>query len=190
MTVSYDIARTTVPLLQAALDRAQKLIPHDPVAAPLMDYLERHIAEEMHGEEAGGALVDDLEALGVDTGGMRERPPSPKIAALMGQQYFLALHYHPVSVLGFLQLEHYHPQAAAVERLIETTGLPREGFGQMLLHSEVDIEHSEELDTLLDSLPLTPEQEELIGTSALQTMALLIDALLEVVSTPGSKARP
>jgi hypothetical protein len=107
----------------------------------------------------------------------------------MGQQFFLALHYHPVSVLGFLQLEHYHPQPAAVERLIQTTGLPREGFGQMLLHSEVDITHSQELDTLLDSLPLTREQEELIGISALQTIAHLIDALLEIVSKPGSKTK-
>jgi hypothetical protein len=91
-------------------------------------------------------------------------------------------------VLGFLQLEHYQPQPAAVQRLIEATGLPR-GFGQMLLHSEVDIMHSQELDTLLNSLPLTREQEELIGISALQTIALLIDAALEVVSKPESKAK-
>jgi hypothetical protein len=130
-------------------------------------------------------MREDLEALGVTSA--RERPPSEKVAALIGQQYFLALHYHPVSVLGFLQLEHYHPQRDAVERLIQATGLPREGFAQMLLHAEIDVAHSTELDILLDSLPLTREQEELIGVSALDTIARLIDALLDVVQD-GSRA--
>ena len=34
---------------------------------------------------------------------------------------------------------------------------------------------------MLDSLPLDPHHEQLIGLSALHTMALLTDALLDVV---------
>jgi hypothetical protein len=34
---------------------------------------------------------------------------------------------------------------------------------------------------VLDSLPLEPQHEQLIGLSALHTISLLMDALLEVV---------
>jgi hypothetical protein len=84
-------------------------------------------------------------------------------------------------VLGFLQLERFHPRRGSVEQLIETTGLPREGFGQLLLHAELDVEHAAELDRVIDDLPLEPFHEELIGLSALQTIGLLSEVLLDVV---------
>ena len=55
-----------VPLMEAALERAHELAPGDPVAAGLASYLERHIPEEMHSDEPGGAVVDDLAALDLD----------------------------------------------------------------------------------------------------------------------------
>ena len=45
---------------------ARVLAPADPVAARLVGHLERHIPEEMHGDEPGGELLDDLAALGYD----------------------------------------------------------------------------------------------------------------------------
>lgn len=167
--------------MEAALGRAQELVPGDRVAAGLAAYLERHIPEEMHGDVPGGALLDDLEALGVDPVALSTQLPPPKIAALVGAQYFWILHRHPVAVLGFLQLETFHPHGPTLERLIEKTGLPREGFRQLLLHAEVEVQHARELHSVLDSLPLQPQHEELIGLSALQTVALLTDALLDAV---------
>jgi hypothetical protein len=41
--------------------------------------------------------------------------------------------------------------------------------------------HGEELRHVLDSLPLEPRHEQLIGLSALETISFLIDAWLEVV---------
>lgn len=82
---------------------------------------------------------------------------------LIGSQYFLIFQYHPVAILGFLQLEKHHPQEDAVERLIEKSGLPEDGFRQMILHTEVDIGHAEELDHVLDSLEPTEEQGWVIG---------------------------
>jgi hypothetical protein len=167
--------------MEAALTRAQELAPRDPVAEGLAEYLERHIPEEMHGDEPGGALLDDLEALGVDPVALQARPPHPKIAALLGAQYYWILHYHPVALLGFLELESYHPDRATVERLIETTGLPREGFRQLLLHAKLDVAHARELHRVVDALPLESAHEQLIGLSALQTIGLLADAQLDVV---------
>jgi Iron-containing redox enzyme len=176
------VALAMVPLMEAALERARALAPNDPVAAGLAEYLEKHIPEEMHGDEPGGAAVDDLEAVGVDVEAMRTRPLPMKVAALIGTQYFWIVQSHPVSILGFLWLEVYPPHAPSVEELIQKTGLPRDGFRQLLLHSELDLDHGEELHRVVDSLPLEPHHEQLIALSALHTMELLIDAWLEIVT--------
>jgi Iron-containing redox enzyme len=176
------VTLTMVPLMETALDRARALAPDDPVAAGLVDYLERHIPEEMHGGEPGRAALDDLAALGVDTTALRERPPPPKMAALIGTLYFWIWHRHPVAILGLLELEAFHPHAPTVQRLIEKTGLPRDGFRQLLLHAELDAHHAAELHRVLDSLPLEPRHEQLISLCALQTMALLIDTWLDVLA--------
>ena len=172
-----------VPLMDAALERARAAAAEDPVAKGLVPYLERHIPEEMHGDEPGGATLDDLGALGVDAARLRREPPAPQVAALIGAQYYWIFHRHPVALLGFLELEAFHPDGPTVERMMERTGLPREGFHQLIIHSRLDVVHARDLHRLLDTLPLEPWHEELIGLSALQTMALLAEALLEVVSS-------
>ena len=176
--------------MEAALERARSLAPDDRVAVGLAEYLERHIPEELHGDEPGGGTLDDLEAIGIGVAAVRRRRPSRKIAALVGAQYFWIRHVHPVAILGYLQLEAFHPERATVEQLIATTGFPREGFGQLLLHADVDVEHAEELRRVLDSLPLEPDQEELIGVSALQTIAFLVEAMLEVVDDGAASVVP
>jgi hypothetical protein len=181
LAVGAYVALVMVPLMEAALDRARALAATDPVAAQLVAYLEHHIPEEMHGDEPGADLLDDLAALGVDTEALRQRSLPAPVAALIGTQFFRIRHAHPVSVLGFLWLEAFPPDVHAVERLIETTGLPRDGFRQLLLHSEVDLRHRQELRDTLDALPLEPWHEELVGLSALETMAFLVDAWLDVV---------
>jgi hypothetical protein len=182
LVVDSYVARVMVPLMEAALDRSRALETTDPVAAGLTDYLERHIPEEMHGDEPGRDLLDDLAAVGVDTEAVGMRPLPEKIAALIGTQFFRIRHSHPVTILGFLWIELYPPNAATVERLIEKTGLPRDGFRQLLLHAEVDVRHGDELREVVDSLPLEPWHEQLIGLSAIQTMSFLIDAWLDVLA--------
>lgn len=181
LAVGYHVTCAMVPLMEAALERARGLVPGDRVAAGLVAYLERHIPEEMHGDEPGGALLDDLEALGADPKALRAQPPPPPITALIDAQYFWITQRHPVAVLGYLQLETFRPHGPTLERLIEKTGLPRDGFRQLLLHAELEVAHARELSRVLDSLPLDRRQEELIGLSALQTIALLTDALLDAV---------
>ena len=171
-----------IPLMESALERARALAPSDPVAAGLADYLEHHIPEEMHGDEPGGAALEDLDALGIDTAALRAGPVPPKIAELIGNQYFWIWQHHPVAILGLLELEAYHPDKESVELLMERTELPPDGFRQLLLHAELDVEHAEELHQVLDSLPLTAEHEQAISLSALQAMALLTDAWLDIVT--------
>jgi hypothetical protein len=175
------VALVMVPLMEAALDRARELAPDDPVAAGLVGYLEHHIPEEMHGDEPAGEHLEDLAALGVDTRALRDGALPEQVAALIGTQFFRIRHAHPVSVLGFLWLEAFPPRREGIERLIEVTGLPRAGFRQLLVHSVVDIRHRDELRDILDALPLEPWHEELVGLSALQTIAFLIDAWMDIV---------
>jgi hypothetical protein len=180
-TLAY-IPWTAVPLMQVALVRARELAAGDEVAARVAAYLERHIIEEMHGDEPGGEALEDLRVLGVDTEALRRRPAGPKIAQLVGAQYFYVLHGHPVAILGYMWvIEVHHPQRDAVERLIEVTGLPRAGFRQLLEHAELDVEHARELNEVIDDLPLGHHQEELVGLSALLTVQLLTDALNDVM---------
>ena len=178
---SCPVALVMVPLMEAALARSRELAPADHVAAGLIDYLERHIPEERHGDEPGGDLLADLAALGVDTEALCAGPLSEKVAALIGTQFFRVVHLHPVSILGFLWLETFPPHRATVEQLIERTGLPRAGFRQLLVHSVVDVRHGGELREVIDALPLEPWHEHLIGISALHTIGFLIDAWMDVV---------
>jgi hypothetical protein len=190
MAASAHMSLVMVPLMEAALDRSRALAPTDPVAAGLIDYLERHIVEEMHGDEPGDVSLDDLAALGVDAGALLVDPLPEKEAALIGTLYFRILYAHPVAMLGLLWLEVYPPQARSVERLIERTGLPREGFSQLLLHAELDVRHGEELEDVVDALPLEPWHEQLIGLTALQSMGFLIDTWLEIVGDENPAGHP
>jgi hypothetical protein len=182
LTVSYHISRSMVPLMEAALKHARALGPGDRVAAGLVDYLERHIPEEVHDEVPGDAVVDDLAALGLDPDEVRCLPTTPQIADMVVGQLTWMSEDHPVAILGFLELEAHIADRATVERLVEKTGLPREGFGQLLLHSKLDLVHAKELHEVMDSLPLTREQERLVGVSALQTMSLVTEAFLDAVA--------
>jgi hypothetical protein len=180
------ITLAMVPLMEAALHRSRELAADDAVAAGLADYLERHIPEEMHGESPGRAALDDLEALGIDTIALRCEPPPPSMAELIGTLAFWIWHRHPVTILGLLALEAFHPHGPAVEQLVQATGLPRDGFRQLFLHAKLDEHHAKELHRVVDTLPLDREQEELISVAALQTMSTLIDGWLDVVTEGAS----
>jgi len=170
-----------VPLMESALERARELAPGDPVAAGLEVYLERHISEEMHSDEPGGAVVDDLAALGLDPVEVRALPTTPQIATLVAAQLAWISNGHPVAIMGFLELEAHQADRAVVEQLIERTGLPREAFRQLLLHARLEPVHAKELHRVLDRLPLEPPHEHLIGLSALQSLYLVADAFLDVI---------
>ena len=126
LATGYHLARAVVPLMETALGRARKLAADDPVAEGLAAYLERHIPEEMHSDEPGGAMLDDLEALGVDRVALQSQLPPPKMAALIGAQYFWIFHYHPVALLGYIAvLEGYPPTTDLIEQIRARTRYPR-----------------------------------------------------------------
>jgi hypothetical protein len=180
LAAGYHVTCAMLELMEAAHVRSREL--DDEVSAGVARYLDRHLVEEMHHEDPGGAVLDDLRALGEDAERLIAEEASEKIDGLVETERARIRDEHPVAILGFLELEACHTGREAVEELIAATGLPREGFQQLLLHSRLDAVHARELHEVLDSLPLEPWHEELVGLSALTTIGTVADALLDVVS--------
>jgi hypothetical protein len=181
LAAGYQVTCAMLELMEVALDRARAL-DDEISAAGLVAYLERHLVEEMHHEDPGGAVLDDLRALGEDAERLVAETESSKISSLVEGERGRIRDEHPVAILGFLEIEACHTRRDVVERLIAATGLPRDGFRQLLLHSRLDAVHAAELHDVLDSLPLEPSHERAVGQSALTTVGTLTDALLDVVA--------
>ncbi len=176
---THLIIRATVPLMELAAEHARAMAEGDLVAAGVASYLEVHSEEERDHDEW---LLDDLELIGQDRAAVLTRLPSPTVACLVGSQYYWALHYHPVAVLGYIALmEGYPPPPELIEDLIARTGYPREAFRTYAEHGELDPHHRDELDQTIDSLSLTREQEIVMGLSAMSSIGFLARSIEEVL---------
>ena len=111
--------------------------------------------------------------------------PSPAVASLVGAQYYWILHHNPVAFLGYVGvMEGYPPTEELVATLMERTGFPREAFRTFSEHGELDPGHRDHLDRTLDALPLTERHEQVVGASAIATVALATRALEELLQRP------
>jgi hypothetical protein len=174
----HCIIRASVPLMETARRRAGELGPNDRVGAALAPYLDEHIPEERDHDEW---LLEDLELLGKDRSSILARPPSPTVAASVGSQYYWILHYHPVALLGYIAvLEGYPPSIELLDDLVDRTGHSRLAFRTLIAHAELDPGHRDELDTLLNRLPVTQEQSAVMGLSALHSVRTLARAIGEL----------
>jgi hypothetical protein len=178
LVMIHGVVRATVPLMETAAATARAM-PADPVAGPLADYLEHHIPEELGHDEG---LLADLESIGVPRDEVLSRVPSPAIAALVGSQYYWIRHVHPVVLLGYMEMfEGYPPARRDVEHVQAATGYGAEAFRQLWLHADVDSQHGEDLEDILDCLPLTEQQRTLIGLSALTSVRFMTEAQQELL---------
>jgi hypothetical protein len=164
----HCVVRASVPAMEAVRSRAEELAASDPVAAGVAAYLAHHIPEELHHDEW---LLDDMVALGAQRDAVLARIPASTAAALVGTNYYWALHAHPVAWMGYAAVIEGHPPSDRfLTDTMERTGIPPEGFRTYLKHARLDPHHSREMDEVLDALPLTPEHAALIGVVAFQTL--------------------
>jgi Iron-containing redox enzyme len=181
--MTHCVIRASVPLMETAHERAERLASGDPAARALALYLEKHVPEE---RDHDAWLLDDAAAIGLEPAAMLARPPSPSVAAVVGAQYYWILHYHPVALLGYIAvLEGYPPSPELVEGLVARIGLGRDAFRTIAAHAELDPGHRDELDAMLDGLSLTPEQSAAVGLSAMYTVQMLGRALDEISDGAG-----
>jgi len=170
----HQVVRASVPLMECATSLCAG--EHaDPVCRVLAPYLATHIAEERHHDEW---LLDDLAAAGVPKDDVLGAIPPRSVAALVGAQYYWVRHCHPVAIVGYMRvLEGNPPSDAHIERLRRESGLPADAFRTYALHGSADLGHRDDLDALLDALPLSESQMHLIWLSAFHTAEALADCL-------------
>ena len=152
----HSIIRSSVSLLNAAADAAQRRADADPVSRKIAPYYRTHALEETHHDDW---LLDDLVAMGADRSKVLARVPSAEVASLVGAQYYWALHVHPVSLFGYLAVLEGNPSSLKqLSKIRATHKLPAEGFRTMVKHARLDPHHRDEMFAQLDELPLTPAQ--------------------------------
>jgi hypothetical protein len=164
----YSLVSCSVPLMQAAFNRAAELAASDPLAAATAPYLLQHIEEEAHHDEW---LLDDLVASGMERASVLRRPPSANVASLVGAQYCWIHHAHPAALFGYIAvIEGNPPLAEHLHEIQALTGYPAETFRCLHQHAADDIEHLRELKATITRLPLSEEDARLISISALATV--------------------
>jgi hypothetical protein len=177
----YASMRATVPLLEAGAERARSLAPTDPVAAGLVPYFIEHAREELHHDDW---LLEDMAALGMDPERARTRHAPADVAAMAGAQYYWLEYSHPISLMGcFAVLEGSPPEVEVLERVAARTGIPSAAFRTLHKHAVLDPHHRDDLDAVLDGLPLTPKHAGIAGLSALAVidqLGTILDRLLAV----------
>jgi len=184
----HGMVRASIPLMETAVAEARRLAPTDPVAGALVDYFAEHIDEEMNHDVW---LLEDLDSIGIPTERVLGQIPSPLVASVVGMQYYYARHQHPVALLAYQALlEGNPPTNAHLDEVRVRTGLPASAFRTLELHGDRDIEHRAELFALIDRLPLTPEQQALIGVNASWTQHLLSESLTEMIELFEAEADP
>ncbi|MEI5097513.1 iron-containing redox enzyme family protein [Streptomyces sp. PmtG] len=177
----HTAIRSTVPLMECALQEARDRAEDDPVAEHLVGYLTRHIREEQGHDEW---LRQDLEALGHDPREPLRRLPDASVANLVGAQYYWIRHYHPACLLGHIAvLEGNPPARELTAELMRRTGFPRTAFRTLERHAALDVRHRAELLRTLDQLPLTRDLATAIGLSALHSVDAADTALRAVLAS-------
>jgi hypothetical protein len=176
----HALMRTSVALMAAAREAALRMVDTDPVAQPLADYMEQHIAEEADHDTW---LLNDLELLGVPRQDVLSQVPSAAMAGLVGAQYYYIHHYRPVALLGYLAVfEGNPPTRHLIDTAAAWSGFPEEAFRTLRFHGDEDPHHKAEIDALLDTLPLDEQDVLLVITNAMATAERALMVTAEIVT--------
>jgi hypothetical protein len=175
----HSIIRSSVSLINAAAESAQRRADSDPVSQKIAGYYKTHAVEETHHDDW---LLDDMVAIGAERSSVLARLPSPAIASLVGAQYYWALHVHPVSLFGYLAVLEGNPSSVKqLGNIRAKHGLPAKGMRTMVKHARLDPYHRDEMYEQLDELPLTEKLSALVALSAFHTIEHITQALQEIL---------
>jgi hypothetical protein len=167
IVTTHSIIRSSVPLMEAAHERSKttNLTEEGKLMAELRNYYKKHSQEEMNHDEW---LLDDLESIGVSRQESLSRKPSQAVAELVGSQYHWIFHWHPICLLGYISyLEGNPPKMELISQLKRITEYPETAFRTLVKHCDLDPHHRDDLNELLEALPLTAEHEQWITFNAL-----------------------
>jgi hypothetical protein len=168
---NHAVVRSSVPLMRTALSACRSQFPSDPLTPGLASYFEQHIPEEMHHDDW---ILEDLEALGFTRAEILAQIPPVSASLLVGAQYYWILHVHPIALLGYIAvLEGNPPDTEYFRRILRRADIMEKAATNIFRHAKLDPRHRDDLNTVLDSLPLTEYHHSLLGISAFQTIEAL-----------------
>ena len=183
----YWSMQATVPLLHTAAARCRELGASDRVATRLRPYFLEHAREERDHDRW---LLEDIEALGGSASLVTSAAPPADVASMIGAQYFWLRHAHPVALLGcFAVLEGRPLSPADVDGFAARARVPRSGLRTLYKHADLDPGHRDDLDAIVDALPLSSAQETLTGLSALTVCEQLAGILGRLYAIAESRGR-
>jgi hypothetical protein len=173
LIVTYSIIRSSVPLMHAAYEQCSHLQEQTRLAIDLKGYYKKHIQEETNHDVW---LLDDLESISISRQESLSIKPSQAVAELVGSQYYWMYHWHPICLLGYISfLEGDPPGKEAIDQLKKTTGYPDTAFRTIVKHSDLDPYHRDDLNKLLETLPLETKHEQWITYNALYSANKLME---------------
>jgi hypothetical protein len=167
--ILHCMIRASVPLMSFASQLCSERHSDEAESAKLVEYFEKHCKEEAGHDDW---LLEDLESIGVSGSDVWARIPPKEVAEMVGAQYYWMLHHRPVALLGYIAvMEGNPPTPSAIDEIRQRTRIPKSAFRTMYKHADIDPGHKAELDILLDSLLLAPDELKLICVSAMTTVA-------------------
>jgi hypothetical protein len=175
LVMLHQIMRASVPVMEAAIRRLDEIGPDDPLVEPLKAYYKHHLKEE---RDHDVWALEDMEAVGFDPAAVLKLMPPPAVARLAGAQRYWVEHHHPVTLLGcILVLESFPPSDEIIDQIRDSSGLPEAAFRTFRLHGRVDPHHSAEVREVIDRLPLSRHDIDMIATSIMACMESLTESV-------------
>jgi hypothetical protein len=175
LVMLHQIMRASVPVMEAAILRLEAIGPEDPLTTPLIRYYLHHIKEE---RDHDVWALEDMEAAGFDPVAVLRQMPPPAVARLAGAQRYWVEHHHPVTLLGCIMvLESFPPSMEIIDEIRDSSGLPEAAFRTFRMHGKVDPHHSKEVREVIDRLPLSRRDVDMISTSLIACMQSLTECV-------------
>lgn len=148
----YHTSVATEKLLMDAAIKAISKVEHTDIGLfieRIHEYYHKHSAEEKDESEV---LLQDLQSVRVYPG-----LPDRYAMAMIGSQYYMINHLHPVCLLGYLAVQ----EADFTKK--ETVDILADLYGEnlcrfMRMHVERDPEHARELGELIEEVPKPLQQ--------------------------------
>lgn len=167
---NHGLTLASAPAMRLAAQCCSSLPKSDPLATWLHDYYLEHAEEE---QDHADWILDDLASLGIPRHRVLARLPYSSVAAAVGSQYYWMQHVHPIAYLGFIAVVEAPPDLHFLRDVSVKTGLPLSSMSCHYRHAELDPGHIAEFNAALDTLPLTPQLQDLITVSAITTIGHL-----------------
>jgi pyrroloquinoline quinone (PQQ) biosynthesis protein C len=159
LTQAYHHVRHTVPLLMACGARLPARLEW------LRTAVGEYIEEEMGHQEW---ILDDIAACGVDREQAEQSMPSVATELMVSYAYDTIARGNPVGFFGMvLVLEGTSVALAtrAAESIETSLGLPRNAFGYLRSHGDLDIEHVGFFEGLMDKLEDPDDQRAVVHSA-------------------------